>query len=108
LAYSLRRSGLCSDIFKMRRAAKVDANQDAIVKALRQLGVQVEIIGKPVDLLCCRQDKQMFVLEVKNRDGRDQLTQDQKDFIASWPADVHIVYTPDDAIRAVMGDKVMA
>ncbi len=35
----------------MRRAARVDANQAAIVSALRAAGARVWIIGLPVDLL---------------------------------------------------------
>lgn len=35
-----------------RYARKSDTAQPAIVSELRKLGVQVEIIGKPVDLLC--------------------------------------------------------
>ena len=35
----------------MRRAARVDANQDAVVSALRAAGAYVWIIGLPVDLL---------------------------------------------------------
>jgi hypothetical protein len=36
----------------VRRAAKVDSTQAAIVDGLRRMGVRVEIIGQPVDLLC--------------------------------------------------------
>jgi|TARA_R110000823_G_scaffold226788_1_gene354322 hypothetical protein len=35
----------------MRRAAKVDANQAAIVSALRDAGASVWVIGLPVDLV---------------------------------------------------------
>lgn len=35
----------------MRRAAKVDANQQAIVSALRAAGASVWVIGLPVDLV---------------------------------------------------------
>lgn len=35
----------------MRRAARVDANQEQIVSALRGAGAYVWIIGLPVDLL---------------------------------------------------------
>lgn len=35
----------------MRRAAKVDANQTAIVSALRAAGASVWVIGLPVDLV---------------------------------------------------------
>ena len=91
----------------MRRAAKVDATQDAIVKALRACGVAVEVIGKPVDLLVCHRGETSLV-EVKNRDGKDRLTADQVSFIGRWPGIVHIVHTPDEALRAVLGERVMA
>lgn len=35
----------------MRRAARVDANQSAIIKACEAEGATVEILGLPVDLL---------------------------------------------------------
>ena len=36
----------------MRRAARKDEAQDEIVEGLRAAGYRVEIIGRPVDLLC--------------------------------------------------------
>lgn len=86
----------------MRRAAKVDANQDAIVKALRRCGVAVEIIGKPVDLLVCHRGVTALA-EVKNEDGRDQLTKEQVAFIARWPGKVHIWKSAEQALKDVIG-----
>lgn len=91
----------------MRRAAKIDATQDAIVKALRAIGIAVEIIGKPVDLLACTQSGVVHLLEVKNRDGKNQITREQAEFMARWPGTVSIVYNPEDAIRAVLGEAVL-
>lgn len=90
-----------------RHAKKIDANQPAIVKALEACAVRVCVLSKPVDLLCCRQDKVLFLLEVKNPDGKDEITKDQADFLSTWPGDVHIVRTPDEALRAVLGEGVM-
>lgn len=91
----------------MRHAAKVDSNQAEIVDALRRCGVSVEIIGKPVDLLlCCRGETSL--MEVKNPDGKDQLTKDQVEFIARWPGKVHVVRSKEEAIREVLGEKVLA
>lgn len=91
----------------MRRAAKVDANQAEIVGALRSCSVSVEIIGKPVDLLlCCRGETSL--MEVKNPDGKDELTKEQIEFIARWPGKVHIARSKEEAIRAVLGEKVLA
>lgn len=91
----------------MRRAANIDKNQPEIVNGLRHLGVAVEIIGKPVDLLAYHRG-QMFLIEVKNPDGFDRLTKDQVEFIERWPGPVHIVRNLDEAVRAVLGAEVMA
>lgn len=87
----------------MRRAAKVDANQEEIVKALRRCGVAVEIIGKPVDLLICHRGVTALA-EVKNEDGRgDRLTQEQIEFIARWPGKIHIWKSAEQAVLEVVG-----
>jgi hypothetical protein len=90
-----------------RYAKNIDANQPEIIKALEACAVKVYVLSKPVDLLCCRQDKQLFLLEVKNPDGKDRITKEQADFLKSWPGDVHIVRTPDEALRAVLGEEVL-
>jgi hypothetical protein len=89
----------------MRRAARIDSTHTEIVRTLRQLGVAVYNVKKPVDLIVYYRGVTSLV-EVKGTDGR--LTKAQVEFIAEWPGPVLIVRTPDDAIRAVMGDKVMA
>jgi hypothetical protein len=88
----------------MRRAAKVDGNQQAIVDRLRSCGIAVEIIGKPVDLLICHMGA-TSLMEVKNPDGKDRLTKDQIEFIGRWPGTVYLVHTPDEALRAVLGPE---
>ena len=89
----------------MRRAAKVDANQQAIVDALRACAIHVEVLGKPVDLLASHRGI-WHVLECKNEEGKNMLTADQVKFIARSQGPVHIVRTPDEAVRAVLGDAV--
>ena len=85
----------------------MDENQQAIVDALKRVGVSVEIIGKPVDLLiCCRGETAL--LEVKNPDGGDRLTKDQVEFIARWPGKIHIARSVDEALRLVLGAEAMA
>ena len=91
----------------MRRAAKVDDNQGDIVKALRKIGVSVEVIGKPLDLLICHRGE-TALMEVKNLDGRNAYTKEQVEFIARWPGKIHTARTVDEALRAVLGDKAMA
>lgn len=90
----------------MRRAARTDHTQDAIVEALRRCGVHVECIGKPVDLLCSHRGA-WSVLEVKNAEGKNLLTKDQVEFIARSQGPVHVVRTPEEALRAVLGEEVM-
>ncbi len=86
----------------MRRAAKVDHNQGAIVDALRKAGIGVQSmasIGKGCpDLLACNAD-QVWVIEVKGPKGT--LTPDQVEWIANWRGPVHIVRTVDEALQLV-------
>ena len=66
----------------MRYAARVDANQDQIVSALRAAGAYVWVIGLPVDLLVGFRGH-TFLVEVK--DGpKKRLTKLQADFFESW------------------------
>lgn len=87
----------------MRRAAKVDHTQQAIVDALRAAGCKVQSLaavhaGVP-DLLV-RLPWALYLLEVKNPAGRGTaLTPDQVKFHAEWP--VTVVTTPEEALRAV-------
>jgi hypothetical protein len=90
----------------VRRAAKTDGNQQAIVDALRSVAVQVEVIGKPLDLLCCVRGETLLV-EVKNPDGSDSFTKAQVEFISRWPGRIETVRSPDEAIRLVLGEAVL-
>jgi hypothetical protein len=92
----------------MRRAAKVDANQEQIVEALRTAGATVQTlaaVGKGVpDLLVGFQGKTLL-LEVK--DGRRppserRLTEDQLKWHGAWRGGpVAIVDGVDAALRAL-------
>lgn len=91
----------------MRRAAKVDANHAQVVSALRAAGAVVQSLaaigkGTPDLLVAFRGD--MFLLEVKDGSlppsGR-QLTPDQVDWHVAWCAPVHVVLSPEDALRAI-------
>lgn len=85
----------------------MDDNQAEIVKALRGIGVAVEYIKKPVDLLICHRGE-TSLMEVKNPDGKDQLSREQVEFIARWPGKVHVVHSTAEAFAAVLGQEVMA
>ena len=85
----------------MRRAARTDANQASIVKALRKAGVFVSDLSKcgggVPDLLCYRNAVGTVLLECKTKHG--DLTPDQRRWHALCP--VTIVRTPEEALRAV-------
>lgn len=66
----------------MRRAARVDANQEQIVSALRAAGAYVWIIGLPVDLLVGYKNH-TFLVEVKDG-SKKRLTSLQAKFFESW------------------------
>lgn len=83
----------------MRRAARTDTTQSDIVRTLRQLGIAVYVIKKPVDLLVWHRGVYSIV-EVKGADKR--YTKEQKEFLERWPGKVHTVRTPDDAVRALV------
>jgi hypothetical protein len=68
---------------KMRRAARVDSNEKAIVAALRAAGAYVWIIGLPVDLLVGYGSK-TFLMEIKS-DSKARFTGLQADFFQYWP-----------------------
>ena len=87
----------------MRRAAKIDANQPAIVSALRKVGCTVQslaAVGKGVpDLLVGYQGK-TYLLEVK--DGKWTLTPDQVDWHGKWKGGpLRVVASIDEAIEAI-------
>lgn len=89
----------------MRFKAKIDANQPAIVGALRQIGCSVQslaALGNGVPDLLIARNGFLFLLEVKdgNRCPSDQLlTEDQEDWIAKWKSEVHIARSVDEALR---------
>jgi len=66
----------------MRRAARVDENQKAIVQALRDAGAYVWIVGLPVDLLVGYKGH-TFLMEVKT-DSKKRFTGLQADFFQNW------------------------
>jgi hypothetical protein len=85
----------------VRRAARADANQVEIVKALEDMGAGVWNIKLPVDLLICWRGAN-YLIEVK--DGKKapsarKLTDLQTDFFASWRGPVFKVESVTDAVN---------
>jgi hypothetical protein len=66
----------------MRYAARVDANQEQIVSALRAAGAYVWIIGLPVDLLV-GYNNHTYLVEIKHG-SQKRLTKLQADFFEEW------------------------
>lgn len=94
----------------MRRAAKTDANQAEIVKALRAAGcgvLDLSAVGKGCpDLLVhpptfpeCRM---VSLMEIKNKSGRgDKLTPAQVRFHEGWKGWIHRVTSVEEALDAM-------
>jgi len=84
----------------MRYAARVDANQDQIVSALRAAGAYVWIIGLPVDLLVGYKNHS-FLVEVKTT-SKKPLTRLQADFFRNWTGGtVCRIDSPEAALRMI-------
>lgn len=86
----------------MRRAAKVDQNQDQIVTALRAAGATVQslaAIGKGCPDILAAFRGAMFLMEIKR--GKAEPNGLQQKWHIQWNAPVHVVYGPDDALRAI-------
>jgi len=81
---------------------RVDANQDAIVAALRKAGCTVLSLAKLgngcPDLLVARAGR-MWLIEVKTDGGK--LAQTQLDWIAAWNAPVMTVRSVEAALTTV-------
>jgi len=84
----------------MRRAARIDGNQEAVVIALRAAGAYVWIIGLPVDLLVGYKGH-TFLVEIK--DGpKKRLTALQEAFFAKWAGGTLVrVDGPEAALRMI-------
>lgn len=92
-----------------RRAARVDENQESIVRALRKTGCKVlslAALGKGCpDLLVCNARGVLFLLEVKNENmspSKRKLTPMQEELHQEWP--VTIVLNAQQAVEAVYRD----
>jgi hypothetical protein len=83
----------------VRRAARVDGNQQAIIDTLRALGCSVhdtsKLGGGFPDLCIAIDGHQTLLAEIKMPGGR--LTPDQKRFHASWKGKVVILTSVVDA-----------
>lgn len=81
-----------------RRAARRDANEPAIIDALRECGALVIPISAEgfADLVAYYQGE-IYLLEVKTKKGT--LTDAQKVVHGDWP--IHVVRSPEDALKMI-------
>lgn len=89
------------------RAAKIDANQTEIVKALRQIGCSVQSlasVGKGVPDLLAGFRGFNFLIEVKDGNkpkSAQKLTPDQVEWHEKWQGKVFVVNSVDQAIDLI-------
>lgn len=84
------------------RPRRVDSQHAAIRDGLRALGLFVadtHTLGFGYPDLTVFAHGRVYLLEVKSPGG--QQTPDERRFAADCPAPVHIVYSLDDAVRAI-------
>ena len=87
----------------MRRAARTDATQAAIVAALRKIGCEVQDLsrmGNGVPDLMAKLRFRIMWLEVKSPGGK--LTPHQVDWHLRWSPHVAVVTTPEEAIEVMI------
>lgn len=86
-----------------RHNARTDQNERSIIRALEAIGCDVEQIkgkaGLPDLLVGFR--GQNFTLEVKNPDGRNRLSTEQKEWQECWRGQTAVVRTPEEALKVV-------
>ena len=84
-----------------RYARRVDLNQNEIVKGLRQCGIRVDIMGKPVDLLTFYRGR-FLPLEIKHTPYKDKRQKEQLEFLAQTSCPV--VRTFEEAYAAILAN----
>jgi hypothetical protein len=98
----------------VRRAARIDSNQAEIIAALKSVGVSVEYIKQPFDLVIFNPRKrETAFVECKSprptsEGGKNGLTIAQTEFISKWPGPIYVVRSAEDAVRQVLGAEAFA
>jgi hypothetical protein len=81
-----------------------DQNQDLIVDALKKAGCSVldlSMVGGGCPDLMVGKNKINYFMEVKNPETKGELNEMQKRFIEEWDAPIHVVRTPEEALRII-------
>lgn len=92
----------------MRRAARIDENQQSIVKALRMIpGVSIRItsmVGDGFVDLICGYKKNNFLIELK--DGKKipskrKLTEEEEKFHKEWKGQIGVAENLEDCLKII-------
>jgi hypothetical protein len=92
----------------LRRAAKVDDNQQEIIAAFRKAGASVKPVHTVkgfVDVVVGINGKNMLV-EIKDGNkvkSKRKLTEKEQEFHSGWKGSIHIVESLDDVARVLAG-----
>ena len=92
----------------MRRAAKVDGNQAAIVAALRKIGASVSPThmiggGFPDLVVGFRQRSVLFELkDPAQPPSKRKLTDDEAVWFGNWRGEAYVIETAEEAIAILM------
>lgn len=88
----------------VRHAARVDANQTAVISALEAAGAEVLVLGLPVDLLV-RYGNRMMFMEVKDGNkppsARKKTALQERFFAWATGLPIALVDGPEAALRAL-------
>ena len=91
----------------MKRAARIDANQNEIVAALRGIGATVAItstLGKGFPDLVVGYRGKNYLLEIKDGNkppSARKLTDDEQQWHECWRGQVAVIESPHDAMKLV-------
>lgn len=88
----------------MRRAAKRDVNERAIIEALRSIGATVYQMDEPCDLLVGFRN-QTILIEIKNPKnyyGKKGLNVNQQNFLDKWRGGLFLTITSIDEVLQIM------
>lgn len=91
----------------MRRAARIDENQNRIVKALRRCGFSVAItsqVGRGFPDIVVGSRGRNFLLEIKDGEkipSKQKLTDDERQFHEAWEGQIDTVKSVDEALEVI-------
>lgn len=89
------------------RAAKIDANQNEIVEALRKIGCSVQIlssVGKGCPDILVGRNGMNYLIEIKDGNkpkSAQKLTPDQVEWHEKWNGSVVVINSAEQALKIV-------